>query len=151
MKLKLPWELFISKLRKDTSLESTASSNNWLGIDDNRHQVHPFDILLATTQIKGSNCQNSTKCCRRGHYALMQAGKLESALSDILFSTVQFISIKIFNRFVAFVFLPIAISGNYYLAASNSVQPSFIPCNFTLTGRSKVIQPEWTDVWLHFV
>jgi hypothetical protein len=96
------WELFISKLRKNTPEEDSTSFENCLELDGNRHLFQQFDILLANNQVKGSNYVNFTEYYQHR----IQAYISESTPSCILSKNFQLISIEIFNRLFAFVLLP---------------------------------------------
>ena len=151
MKPKLPWDIIISKLRGNLTEEDTIIFNDWLKLDVNRQLFQQLELVWENVQNKVATYEPDLEYYWKELSARTQDDKLETSENKSSESRTKYIPIKRFYRIVAAasVLLAITFSGAYYLGKNNLSNHSAIQTYSSLTGKSKVILPDGTEVWLH--
>lgn len=152
MNRKLPWDIIISKLRGNLSEEGEISFAQWLGQDDNSHLFQQLQNLWDNIQHKVANYEPDLAYYWKELSAqinkpeeLPQTNQIAPAISTRRFSLNQFFRIAV----AASVLLAITFTGAYYLGRNNDSAQTAILTYSSLTGKSKVVLPDSTEVWLH--
>jgi transmembrane sensor len=150
MKTKLPWDLIISKLQHTTSAEDEIIFNDWLVLDDNRQLFQQLEIVWGNIQNKVASYEPDVEYYWKELSARIQKNDSKSLVAEDLEENTKVIPIRKFYRIVAAasIFLAITLSGAYYLGLNSSPQ-NFTQTYSSLTGKSKVVLPDGTEVWLH--
>lgn len=149
MKQKLPWDVIISKLSGNISEEDTINFNNWLEIDGNSQLFNQLQIVWENIQKKVAYYEPDLEYYWKELSARINSEERNS--SDSTQPETKSIPLKRFYRIVAAasILLAITFSGAYYLGRNNISNQSAPLSYSSLTGKSKVILPDGTEVWLH--
>ena len=151
MKQEIPWNLIIAQLRQMLSEEESILFNDWLEIDDNRKLFKQIETVWANVQKKSGAYEPDMK-----YYWKELTNRIhleQSENKDVIFlpRSPKFLSIKHLYRVVAAacVLIALTFSGAYYLGKSQKTENTVSQTYASLTGKSKVILPDGTEVWLH--
>jgi transmembrane sensor len=149
MKPKLPWDIIISKLSGNISEEDTTLFNKWLELDDNSQLFNQLQVVWENIQNKVANYEPDVEYYWKELSARIKDTKPET--SETSESNTKYIPLKRFYRIAvaASILLAITFSGAYYLGKNNTPNQSIEQTYSSLTGKSKVILPDGTEVWLH--
>jgi len=147
----LPWDLIISKLRGQISNEEEVRFNSWLELDDHRQLFLQLELVWKNVQSKTAAYEPDTEYYWKEISARMDQEKPAVEEAPASAGKSPYIPLKRFYRIVAAasVLLAITFSGAYYLGTKESDQESFSQTYTSITGKSKVILPDGTEVWLH--
>lgn len=150
MKSKIPWEIIISKLRGNITSEETTVFENWLAQDDNRHLFQQLEKVWANIQKKVANYEPDLE-----YYWLELSKRIH------IVDTPQEIHVPFYRKFtaisrtqfyriavVASLLLILSLPAVFYLGKNNSQQSATLSYT-SLTGKSKVVLPDGSEVWLH--
>lgn len=149
MNRKLPWDSIISKLRGNLPKESETSFKQWLDTDDNRQLFQQLQNLWDNIQHKVAGYEpdmeyywNELSARINKSNELAPAAAVESTKHTWL---------KRYSRIAvaASVLLAITFSGAYYLGRNTLRSDSTSLTYSSITGKSKVVLPDSTEVWLH--
>jgi ferric-dicitrate binding protein FerR (iron transport regulator) len=146
MNNKLPWDIIISKLRGNLSEEDAISFNEWLKLADNYQLFEQLQLVWDNIQHKVSNYEPDME-----YYWKELSARMEKNTSDFPATKSKYLRLKPFFKYVAAasVLLIVSLSSLYYfgyLRTDNSI----ISQSYTsLNGKSKVILPDSSVVWLH--
>lgn len=151
MKNKLPWSLIISKLKKNLSQEDEINFNRWLLLENNQELFRQLEIVWDNIQNKIQNYEPDLE------YYWLELSKRIQTESNANSTSVQLpeksksIPIKRFYRMAAAasVFLAITLMGTYYAGTNKYASNQYNQTYTSLTGKSKIILPDGTEVWLH--
>lgn len=146
MNKKLPWDIIISKLRGNLSEEKAENFTNWLELDDNRQLFHQLQIVWDNIQHKVANYEPDME-----YYWKELSARMDNANTAPLSTNTKRFSIKPFYKYVAAasILLVITFSAAYFLGINRSLEPTINESYSSLTGKSKVILPDGSEVWLH--
>lgn len=151
MKKKLPWDIIISKLQGSITEEDAIKFENWLKEDDNSQLFQQLQIVWENVQNKVATYEPDLEYYWKELSARIQEREPEISETQPSESNTKYIPIKRFYRIVAAasVLLAITFSGAYYLGRNNTSNQTAPLTYSSLTGKSKVILPDGTEVWLH--
>ena len=148
MEKKLPWDIIISKLRGSLTVEDAISFENWLNEEDNRQLFQQLQTVWENVQNKVATYEPDLE-----YYWKELSARINQEDSQLTSPQleVKSIPLKRFYRIVAAasILLAITFSGAYYLGRNNISNQSAQQTYSSLTGKSKVILPDGTEVWLH--
>ncbi len=148
MEKKLPWDIIISKLRGCLTVEDVISFENWLNEEDNRQLFQQLQTVWENVQNKVATYEPDLE-----YYWKELSARINQEDSQLTSPQleVKSIPLKRFYRIVAAasILLAITFSGAYYLGRNNISNQSAQQTYSSLTGKSKVILPDGTEVWLH--
>ena len=148
MKNKLPWDLIISKLRKELSPEQKILFNNWLDIDDNRQLFQQLEFVWENIQKKVSVYEPDLEYYWKELSARILNNSAETKKHKIERSRV------VFNHFLRIaatitILLTSTFFAAYYIGKNNSESRKQYVTYSTLNSKSKFFLPDSTEVWLH--
>lgn len=148
MENKLPWDVIISKLRGNLTEEEVLQFENWLNTDNNRQLFQQLQTVWDNIQNKVATYEPDLEYYWK---ELLSRINEEDSQSVSLQPKIKSIPLKRFYRIVAAasILLIITFSGAYYLGKTNISNQSAALSYSSLTGKSKVILPDGTEVWLH--
>lgn len=151
MKRNLPWDLILSKLRQTLSQEEEISFNKWLKLHDNLQIFQEIAILWKNVQEEESNYVPDIESNWKKLSVRIQEDKPEISEADLISDNQQYIPVKRLYRLVAAacIFLGITFFGAYYLGKNRSGEQTVAQTYYSMTGKSKVILPDGSEVWLH--
>jgi len=151
MKPKLPWDIIISKLSGNISEEDTINFNKWLELDDNSQLFNQLQIVWENIQNKVAHYEPDVEYYWKELSKRIQDIKSDTSETETSESNTKYIPFKRFYRIAvaASILLAITFTGAYYLGKNNPTNPSTVQTYSSLTGKSKVILPDGTEVWLH--
>jgi transmembrane sensor len=153
MKINLPWSLIVSKLRQDLSDKDEASFNSWLELDNNSELFLQLEQVWVNVQKKTAAYEPDVEYYWNELFAHMQDEQSENSKTNSLSKHSHYIPLKRFYRFVAAasILLVLTFSGAYYLGNNQSTTQSPLTTQSysSLTGKSRVVLPDGTEVWLH--
>ena len=146
MNKKLPWDILLSKLRGTLNEEDSKSFTQWLNKADNAILFQQLEIVWNNIQRKVANYEPDMEFYWKELLARMDknATYLPAAKS-------KYFTFKPFYKYVAAasILLIMSLSSLYYfgyLRTDNSI----ISQSYTsLNGKSKVLLPDSSEVWLH--
>ena len=149
MTKKLPWDLIVSKLRKELSKKDEALFNEWLQTADNRGLFEQLEIVWEKVQQKVSVYEPDLE-----YYWNELSTRIDRAAvtaeKPVKTPTKSFISTRMWRIAAA---LAIVVSTTfffaYYFGKYSSVNPQEYIAYSTLNTKSKVLLPDSTEVWLH--
>ncbi|MDO9153741.1 MAG: FecR domain-containing protein [Paludibacter sp.] len=146
MNKKLPWDIIISKLRGNLSDEGTISFNNWLKLEDNRELFQQLQTVWDNIQNKVASYEPDME-----YYWKELSARMDNAETAPLRTKTKHFIFKPFYRYVAAasILLVITFSAAYFLGINRSLKPTISESYSSLTGKSKVILPDGSEVWLH--
>lgn len=147
----LPWDLIILKLRGQVSKEEEANFKSWLEQDDNRHLFLQLELVWKNIQNKTSSYEPDVEYYWKELSARMDQEKHVDVEMPTSSGKSKYIPLKHIYRVVAAasILLILTLSGAYYLGTRDSNQQTISQTYSSLTGKSKVILPDGTEVWLH--
>jgi len=151
MEKKLPWDIIISKLRANLTVEDAISFENWLNVDNNRQLFQQLQTVWENVQNKVANYEPDLEYYWKELSARISQEETIQIQSDSPQPEPKSIPLKRLYRIVAAasILLAITFSGAYYLGKNNNTDYSAPLTYSSLTGKSKVILPDGTEVWLH--
>jgi len=151
MKRKLPWDLIISKLRGNLSPENTTDFNDWMDQDDNRQLFQQLEIVWKHVQNKTASYEPDVEFYWRELSARMEKESTKTTDSTPAPQKTKHIPIRRLYRIAvaASILLAITFSGAYYLGRNKSWDQPITQTYASITGKSKVILPDGSEVWLH--
>lgn len=151
MKEKLPWDLIISKLRGDYRDEDAIIFENWLKIGDNNQLFQQLQQVWENVQNKVATYDPDLEYYWKELSARINDDQPETSETKSSEINIKYIPLKRFYRIVAAasILLAITFSGAYYLGKNNPFNQSSVQTYSSITGKSKVILPDGTEVWLH--
>jgi len=151
MEQKLPWDIIISKLRGDITQNDFINFENWLNEGDNFQLFQQLQTVWENVQNKVANYEPDLEYYWKELSDRMEEDSLKSVKTELSETNIKYIPLKRFYRIaVAASFLLIlTFSGAYYLGRNNISNQSATLSYSSLTGKSKVILPDGTEVWLH--
>lgn len=151
MKNKLPWDLIISKLRGDHTEEEAIIFEEWLSLDDNGQLFQQLQQVWENIQNKVSTYEPDLEYYWKELSSRIKEDAPDSYQPVSPETNTKYIPLKRFYRIVAAasILLAITFSGAYYLGRNNLFKQSSNLTYSSLTGKSKVILPDGTQVWLH--
>ena len=151
MEKKLPWDIIISKLRANLTVEDAISFENWLNVDNNRQLFQQLQTVWENVQNKVANYEPDLEYYWKELSARISQEETIQIQSDSPQPEPKSIPLKRLYRIVAAasILLIVTFSGAYYLGRNNTSNQSAALSYSSLTGKSKVILPDGTEVWLH--
>ena len=151
MEKKLPWDIIISKLRGNLDEEATLNFENWLEEDNNRQLFKQLQTVWENIQNKVATYEPDLEYYWNELSARINKFDNQLIASDSRQPETKSIPLKRFYRIVAAasILLIVTFSGAYYLGRNNTSNQSAALSYSSLTGKSKVILPDGTEVWLH--
>lgn len=151
MEKKLPWDIIISKLRGSLSEKDAIHFENWLNEGNNLQLFQQLQTVWENVQNKVANYEPDLEYYWKELSARIEDDSLKTLETDSSETNFKYIPIKRFYRIVAAasILLAITFSGAYYLGTNNTSKQATTLSYSSLTGKSKVILPDGTEVWLH--
>lgn len=146
MNKKLPWDSIISKLRGTLSEEDSKNFTQWLNKADNAILFQQLEIVWNNIQRKVANYEPDME-----FYWKELSARMDKNATNIPAAKSKHFTLKPFYKYVAAasILLIVSLSSLYYfgyLRTDNSI----ISQSYTsLNGKSKVILPDSSEVWLH--
>ena len=146
MNKKLPWDIIILKLRGNLSEEDSKSFVQWLNKADNAILFQQLEIVWNNIQRKVENYEPDME-----YYWKELSARMDNNRNSIPAAKSKYFTFKPFYKYVAAasILLIISLSSLYYfgyLRTDNSI----ISQSYTsLNGKSKVLLPDSSEVWLH--
>lgn len=151
MEKKLPWDSIISKLRGNSTNEETNEFEYWLNEGTNLQLFEQLQTVWENIQNKVATYEPdleyywkelSARLHLEGENNTQLAAKQQNTKS---------IPFKRFYQYVAAasILLVITFSGAYFLGINRSFEPVKSESYASLTGKSKVILSDGSEVWLH--
>jgi len=147
MKNKLPWDSIISKLRGTLSDEEAKIFTKWLNQDDHRQLFEQLQLVWDNIQHQVANYEPDLEYYWKELTARMDQDAEQAPTT----TQVKRFFLKPFYKYVAAasILLFITFSAAYYLGINRSLEPAITESYASLTGKSKVILPDGSQVWLH--
>lgn len=151
MERNLPWNLILSKLQQRLSPEEEIVFNKWLKLPDNHQVFLQIEMLWKNVQQDESTYEPDMDSSWKKLSARIQLDQPEIAGSAVRLSIQKGMASKRFLGFaaVASVFLMISFYGAYYLGKKQCNEQRIAQTFYSMTGKSKVILPDGSEVWLH--
>lgn len=149
MKNKLPWDLIVSKLRKELLPQDESSFENWLSADDNRHLFQQLEFVWERVQQKVSVYEPDLE-----YYWKELSARIETTPTEKHETKPGFL-LSFFNRsFIRVAAAVVMLLATtffiaYYAGKYNSGKSQEYITYSTLNTKSKVLLPDGTEVWLH--
>ena len=148
----LPWDLIISKLNNTFSTEEEEIRfQKWLEIDNNYCLFQELEKLWTSVQAKVSGYNPDVE-----HYWKELQNRIHKADSQEKPVKKPSLRMRIFNprlykiAAVAGLFLAISGAAYYFFSGDGGLQSEEIVQTYSaITGKSKIILPDGTEVWLH--
>lgn len=146
MNKKLPWDSIISKLRGNLTEEEAKSLTQWLAKDDNAILFQQLEVVWDNIQRKVANYEPDM-----AYYWKELSARMDKNVTNLPPVKSKHFTLKSFYKYVAAasILLIVSLSSLYYfgyLRTDNSI----ISQSYTsLNGKSKVILPDSSEVWLH--
>lgn len=149
MKNKLPWDLIVSKLRRELSPEQEVLFDNWLDTDNNRQLFHQLELVWENVQKKVSVYEPDLE-----YYWKELSKRIQPVPSHNNESKTKIFLQSMNRRFsriaaAASVLLVITFFCAYHLGKYNSDKSQEYITYSTLNSKSKLFLPDSTEVWLH--
>jgi ferric-dicitrate binding protein FerR (iron transport regulator) len=151
MKNKLPWNLIKSALLDNLSEEDKIKFDSWLKQDENQQLYTGIKDLWVNVQQKSANYEPDVE-----YYWNELASRIEkeSGVAHTLGvskGTGRYIPAGRFYRMlaVASVLLILGFSSLFYFVKVDTGLQHSVQTYSSLTGKSKVILPDGSEVWLH--
>jgi ferric-dicitrate binding protein FerR (iron transport regulator) len=148
MEKKLPWDNIISKLRGSLDEHASLNFENWLNEANNRQLFQQLQTVWENIQNKVATYEPDLEyywkeLSSRINEEDSQLGSLKPEIKSIPF--------KRFYRYAAAasILLVITFSVAYFLGINRSLEPEISESYSSLTGKSKVILSDGSEVWLH--
>lgn len=146
MNKKLPWDIIISKLRGTLSEEDSKSFTQWLNKADNAILFQQLEIVWNNIQRKVANYEPDME-----YYWKELSARMDKNATNIPATKSKHFTFKPFYKYVAAasILLIISLSSLYYfgyLRTDNSIISQYYT---SLNGKSKVLLPDGSEVWLH--
>ncbi|NLM19212.1 MAG: FecR family protein [Clostridiaceae bacterium] len=143
MKKNIPWNLIISKLEKFDSTD--VEFNIWLQEGNNSELFKQLQNLWTDSQYVVSNYNPDVD-----YYWKKISAQIRKKETSVIPSHLSPLSIKYFYKYFAVAGIIIAFIFFGYYLFTNNTQPQVLPHSFTsFTGKSKLLLPDSTEVWLH--
>jgi transmembrane sensor len=144
MNKKLPWDIIISKLRGNLSEEEAKSFTNWLELEDNSQLFQQLQTVWENIQQKVATYEPDME-----YYWKELSARMDNAENKTI--TSKRFSFKPFYKYIAAasVLLIITFSTAYFLGINHSQKSTISESYSSLTGKSKVILSDGSEVWLH--
>ena len=146
MNKKLPWDIIISKLRGNLSEEDAKSFTNWLEQENNYHLFQQLQTVWENIQQKVATYEPDME-----YYWKELSARMDNAETAPRITKTKHFIFKPFYKYVAAasILLVITFSAAYFLGINRSLEPTISESYSSLTGKSKVILPDGSEVWLH--
>lgn len=149
MSTKLPWDLIISKLRKETNAEEELTFNNWLLTGNNRELFQQLEFVWDRVQQKVSVYEPDLEYYWKELSARINQSPVAKTETRKPHKS-RFITNRLLKIAAA---LAIVISTTfffaYYFGKNSSINSQEYITYSTLNTKSKVLLPDSTEVWLH--
>lgn len=149
MKNKLPWDLIVSKLRRELSAKNEKIFQDWLKIGDNEHLFQQLEIVWQNIQNKVETYEPDLDyywkelSARINELDNVENKKFEKKQS-------RTIILKRFSQVAAVAGVLLAtIFLGVYLGRNNSTEREKYITYSTLNSKSNFFLPDSTEVWLH--
>jgi ferric-dicitrate binding protein FerR (iron transport regulator) len=151
MKSTLPLEIIFSKLRGDISAQKLVEFNGWVEQSNNRELFGQLEQVWISAQYKTANYQPNINYYWNELSSRISKTSVEKTNNISTPSRTKNISLSNFYRTIAAasVLLILSFSVAYYLGGSVNTSQNQIQQYTSLTGKSKIILPDGTQVWLH--
>jgi len=152
MKNNIPWDLIIAKLRQNLSSEDEIEFNNWLGLEKNKNLFLQVEILWENIQTKTLKYVPDVDYYWEELSARLHDEKLKISNKKNPFQDRnRYVPIKRFYRFIAAasIFLLISFTSAYFIGKNKLNEQATFLTYSSLTGKSKMVLPDGTEVWLH--
>jgi ferric-dicitrate binding protein FerR (iron transport regulator) len=150
MSNKLPWDLIVSKLRKEITSEEETTFNEWLSVGNNRQLFNQLEFVWERVQQKVSVYEPDLE-----YYWKELSSRIQSAPVEVQ-QTRTTPSYKFINRRFLRVAAAVAVIISttfffaYYFIGYNSSDTTQEYITYsTLSSKSRVFLPDSTEVWLH--
>lgn len=144
MRKDIPWKLIIGKQKQILTPEEEQKLGEWLSDEKNRVFYSDVETIWKQVQVLSADYTPDADYYWKELSKRMQNPEKRSAPAVI--------PIRRFRQFVAVasVLLLLAVGGTAYLLTSRQVAPvSEIQQYSNFSGKSKVLLPDGTEVWLH--
>ncbi|MDR1682259.1 MAG: FecR family protein, partial [Candidatus Symbiothrix sp.] len=139
MSNKLPWDLIVAKLSGSLSDEEEARFQQWLAIDDNHPLFQQLEAVWQNIQNKTAGYEPDIEYYWRELSARIEKSKKKTPFFRSWYQKVA----------AAAVLLLALGAGMYYWMPDKTNHKPITQTYFAITGKSKVILPDGTQVWLH--
>lgn len=149
MKNRLPWDLIVSKLRKELSPEDELLFNEWLSDNDNSHLFQQLEFVWERVQQKVSVYEPDLE-----YYWKELSARIETSPAEKSKTKPTFLLRLTNRRFIRVAAAITLLLGTtffiaYYAGKYNSGKSQEYITYSTLNNKSKVVLPDGTEVWLH--
>jgi ferric-dicitrate binding protein FerR (iron transport regulator) len=141
MRTELPWDIIISGLKNETTVEGEARLAEWLANDDNRAIYQELEVLWDELRAEASEYEpNIESRWQELSSRLRLEGEKPSKTTTLR---------RVWSRIGVAAAIVVAAIGGYW--ASDTASTSEIPpmSYNTISGKSKIYLPDGTLVWLH--
>lgn len=150
MKKKIPRKLIRSKLLKELSDKETILFDNWLNTGENQQLFHQIESVWKNIQLKAAGYDPDEHNWQKLLSRININGQSKENLSRP-FQKIPFTSSINFYRIlaVAAMLLLITVTGIFYVTMNNSHLHAIPQSYSSITGKSKILLTDSTEVWLH--
>ena len=138
MNKRIPWDLIVSKLRRNLSDDDEQSFQSWFEQDDNQQLFQQLEIVWENIQRKVETYEPDVE-----YYWKELSSRIDRPVNEtkhrFFWSLYQKIAVAV---------LAVTISGGclyYYLSDKTDTPQTY----FSTTEKSKVVLPDGTEVWLN--
>ena len=156
MKNKLPWDLIVSKLRKEISPEQEILFNNWMDIDNNRQLFQQLELVWEKIQKKVSVYEPDLEYYWKELSARIKMSDTQQVNSQEMNKRAKTkqLSTSTFKRFlrvaaVVTILLTTTFFTAYYIGKNDYEHRKQYITYSTRNSKSKFFLPDSTEVWLH--
>ena len=151
MKKKLPWDIIISKLRGNLTEEDVPKFEDWVSQRGNDELFQQLQTVWTNVQNKVAPYEPDLEYYWKELSSRINKEVVTPIASDSTHPRSRTISIRLFYRVAvaASILLVLTISGAYYLGRNTLPNEAVCLSYSSMTGKSKVILPDGTEVWLH--
>lgn len=149
MKRNIPWDLIIQKLKNDITDNDNDRLMIWISENENKEVFDEISKIWQSIQLESlAYTPNINDCWQKISLRIetSQKNKLKQEKTHLF----KFIPNIRFKYYVAAsLFAAILVSSSIFLSKSFSKSEVMAQSYSTLGGKSKLILPDGTEVWLH--
>lgn len=151
MKNKLPWNLIKSALLDNLSEEEKIKFDSWLKQEDNQQIYSGITDLWVNVQKKTASYEPDVEYYWKELSSRIEKESGVTHTLGVSKGTGRYIPVRRFYRMlaVASVLLVIGFSSLFYFVKIDTGLQHSIQTYSSLTGKSKVVLPDGSEVWLH--
>ncbi|MDR0543235.1 MAG: FecR family protein [Dysgonamonadaceae bacterium] len=151
MNSKIPWDLIVYKLKGSLSVEDEARFLQWLAIDDNQPLFHQLESVWQNIQNKTASYEPDMEYYWHELSSRMEKFKKNKAMQFEALAKPKIPFFRsLYQKVAAAAILTLALgAGAYYLMQAKANQEAIAQTYSSITGKSKIILPDGTQVWLH--